>query len=328
MGIEDGIKNIQQAIFEVKRSLKEINDVIRSTQGVQDPSKTISEINTSFQNLSMVLLNFEEKLEMTNEKTKNELNSIYQLVDSSRISSGLQSSIENLPNMISDLEGSLENIQKMFESTSKNTKKDLDFIKVSYVEVVGNIRNLSKEITDMVRSSNERTTNLYEVSVDHFAKIDEKLNNIESSLNILIENQSDQLATVADLRDRVNAIIQVELASLRDRIAIYLEANVNELKTSVTERLAVQDGTLKKLARVTEQLTQNITALPEVIKQQIDEAVETRIITELTSMKKEMKKMTAFIIRTTRSPATKKCSKCGEELPEKAEFCPSCGKAQ
>ena len=268
MGIEDGIKNIQQAIFDVKQSIKEINDIIRSNQGVQDPSKTISEINTSFQNLSMVLLNFEEKLDMTNEKTKNELNSIYQLVDSSRLSSGLQSSIDNLPNMISSFEGSLENVQKTFVSTSKDTKKDLDFIKVSYVEVVGNIRNLSKEITDMVRSSNERTTNLYEVSVDHFAKIDEKLDSVESSLNALIENQTDQLATLADLRDRVNAIIQVELSSLRDRIALYLETNVNELKTSVTERLAVQDGTLQKLTQVTEQLTQNISALPEVIKQQ------------------------------------------------------------
>lgn len=296
MGIEDGIKNIQQTAFEVKQSLKEISDVIRSIQGVQDPSKTISEINTSFQNLSMVLLNFEEKLDVTNEKTKNELNSIYQLVDSSRISSELQSSIDNLPNIISNLEGSLENVQKTFVSTSKTTKKDLDFIKVSYVEVVGNIRNLSKEITDIVRSSNERTTNLYEVSVDHFAKIDEKLNSVESSLNTLIENQTDQLATLADLRDRVNAIIQVELASLRDRIAIYLETNVNELKTSVTERLAVQDGTLQKLTQVTEQLTQNITALPELIKQQIDTAVETRVVAELGSMKKEMKKMTALII--------------------------------
>ncbi len=296
MGIEDGIKNIQQTAFEVKQSLKEINDVIRSIQGVQDPSKTISEINTSFQNLSMVLLNFEEKLDITNEKTKNELKSIYQLVDSSRISSGLQSSIDNLPNIISNLEGSLENVQKTFVSTSKTTKKDLDFIKVSYVEVVGNIRNLSKEITDIVRSSNERTTNLYEVSVDHFAKIDEKLNSVESSLNTLIENQTDQLATLADLRDRVNAIIQVELASLRDRIAIYLETNVNELKTSVTERLAVQDGTLQELTQVTEQLTQNITALPELIKQQIDTAVETRVVAELGSMKKEMKKMTALII--------------------------------
>lgn len=296
MGIEDGIKNIQQTAFEVKQSLKEISDVIRSIQGVQDPSKTISEINTSFQNLSMVLLNFEEKLDVTNEKTKNELNSIYQLVDSSRISSELQSSIDNLPNIISNLEGSLENVQKTFVSTSKTTKKDLDFIKVSYVEVVGNIRNLSKEITDIVRSSNERTTNLYEVSVDHFAKIDEKLNSVESSLNTLIENQTDQLATLADLRDRVNAIIQVELASLRDRIAIYLETNVNELKISVTERLAVQDGTLQKLTQVTEQLTQNITALPELIKQQIDTAVETRVVAELGSMKKEMKKMTALII--------------------------------
>ncbi|MHA2243651.1 MAG: hypothetical protein ACXADY_01650 [Candidatus Hodarchaeales archaeon] len=301
MGIEDSIRDIQQAVFDVKQSLKEINDVIRSTQEDQDTSKTISEVTTSIENLSMVLLNFEEKLEITNEKTKSDLSSIYQLVDSSRISSGLQSSIENLPKIISNLEGSLENVQKTNKTTSEKIKDDLKFIKVSYVEdVVGNMRNLSKEITDIVVNSNEKTTALYGASVDHFGRIDEKLNDVESSLNALVENQTDQLATLADLRDRVNAIIQVELASLRDRIAIYLETTVNELKTSVTERLAVQDGTLLKLTQVTEQLIKNISALPEVIKQQIDTAVETRVVAELVSMKKEMKKMTAFIIRTQR----------------------------
>lgn len=305
MGIEDGIKNVQQLCLEIKRNLKEI----------QDPTQTTSVIKSSIENLSMVL--------------SNELKSILEIVESSRIRSDLQSSIENLPLLISSLEGSLSNIQETFVKTSEETKNDLKFIKVSYVEdVVVNMRNLSQEITGMVNSSNERTTALYEATVGHFEEVVEKLNKIETSLNILFENQSDQLETVADLRDRVNAIIQVELASLRDRIAIYLEVNVNELKTSVTERLAVQDGTLQKLVQVTEQLTQNITALPEVVKQQIDAAVETRVITELTSMKIEMKKMTAFIIRTKRSPATKKCSKCGEELPEKAKYCQSCGKDQ
>ncbi|MFX0122801.1 MAG: hypothetical protein ACFFAE_04130, partial [Candidatus Hodarchaeota archaeon] len=188
-----------------------------------------------------------------------------------------------------------------FEKTSEETKNDLKFIKVSYVEdVVGNMRTLSNKITEEVSDYNTRTTALYEATVNHFGEIVEKLNNIESSLNALVENQADQLATVADLRDRVSAIIQVELASLRDRIAIYLETTINELKTSVTERLAVQDGTLQNLTRVTERLTQNIAALPEVVKQQIDTAVETRVTEELASMKKEMKKMTALIIQATK----------------------------
>ncbi|MFX1506006.1 MAG: hypothetical protein ACFFDC_07810 [Promethearchaeota archaeon] len=280
MGIEDGIKNIQQMTIENKQSLNRIKDVVSSLQGFQDPSESI-------QKLSMVILGFEENI-----------NSLLKLVESSRISSELQSSIESLPQMISSLEESLGKILSTFEKTSEETKNDLKFIKVSYVEdVVGNMRNLSNKITEEVGGSNNRITALYEATVDHFGEIVEKLNNVESSLNALVENQADQLATVADLRDRVSAIIQVELASLRDRIAIYLETSINELKTSVTERLATQDGTLQNLTNVTRQLTQNINALPELVKQQIEAAVETRVTTELTSMEKEMKKMTAFIIR-------------------------------
>jgi hypothetical protein len=280
MGIEDGIKSIQQISMEIKQS---INTVQSSLQGFQDPSESI-------QKFSMVLLNYEEKLEQIREQ-----------VESSRISSGLQTSIDNLPQMISSLEESLGTILNTFEKTSEETKNDLKFIKVSYVEdVVGKMRNLSKEINDKVNSSNDRITALYEASVGHFGEIVVKLNNVESSLNALVENQADQLATVADLRDRVSAIIQVELVSLRDRIAIYLETTVNELKTSVTERLAVQDDTLQKLTKVTERLTQNITALPEVVKQQIDTAVETKVTAELASMKKEIKKMTALVIQATK----------------------------
>ena len=55
------------------------------------------------------------------------------------------------------------------------------------------------------------------------------------------------------------------------------------------------------MTQTVEQLTQEISALPELMKQEINKTVETRIITELDSMKKEMKKHTAFIIRTQRS---------------------------
>ena len=254
MGIEDGIKSIQQMTLENKQSLNKIRDVVSSLQGIEDPSQSIK-------NLSMVLLNFEEKFEHNNEKMKAEMNSLLELVDSSRISTGLQSSIESLPQMISSLEASLGTILNTFEKTSEETKNDLKFIKVSYVEdVVGNMRTLSNKITEEVSDYNNRSTALYEATVGHFGEINEKLNIIDSSLNALVENQADQLATVADLRDRVSAIIQVELASLRDRIAIYLETTINELKTSVTDRLAIQEGTLQKLTKVTERLTQNIEA--------------------------------------------------------------------
>jgi hypothetical protein len=280
MGIEDGIKSIQQMTIENKQSLNRIQDVVSSLKGFRDPSESIEK-------LSMVMLSFEENM-----------NSLLEIVESSRISSELQSAIDSLPQMISSLEESLGTILSTFEKTSEETKNDLKFIKVSYVEdVVGNMRTLSNKITDEVSDSNNRTTALYEAAVGHFGEIVEKLNNIESSLIALVENQADQLATVADLRDRVSAIIQVELASLRDRIAIHLETSVNEMKTSVTERLANQDGSLQNLTRVTNQLTQNIQAMPALVKQQIEAAVEARVTTELASMEKEMKKMTAFIVR-------------------------------
>ena len=110
------------------------------------------------------------------------------------------------------------------------------------------------------------------------------------------------MTTVAELRDRVTAIIQVELASLRDRIAIYLEASVNELKTSVTEQLANQEVSLQRLTSATQQLNQTVASLPEMIKQEINTAVEEKIIKEIKLMKKETKKLTATIIRSQRTP--------------------------
>ena len=88
------------------------------------------------------------------------------------------------------------------------------------------------------------------------------------------------------------------------QITIYLESSVNELKTSVAERLASQEEAVSKLTESTRQLTQTVPALPEVLSQQIDSSVETKVVSEIESMKKEMKKMTAFIIRTQRTSET------------------------
>ena len=270
----------------------------------------IQSIKKSIQNLSSVLLHLDESVskvtvtvQSTTEQSTKQLKTMSQIVEQMpSFSEGAQTSIQNLPYTLNELEKSLGSIKDAFEAMTKETKDDLKFIKVSYVEdVVGSMRNLSQEISEMVATSSERNKTLYESSIQLFGAIDEKLNNIESRLDALIENQTDQLATIADLRDRVNAIIQVELASLRDRIAIYLETTVNELKTSVTERLAIQDGTLQRVTQTVEQLTQKVSALPELMKQEIDTAVETRIKKQLASMEKEMKKMTALIIRSRRA---------------------------
>ncbi len=282
MGLEDDIKEILQLILELKQTIK-------------DPSE--------LQYLLQLTNGIDEKLI-----------TIQQIVDTSKISSDLQVSIQNLPTVISNLEESIGSFQKTFVTTAEETKNDLKFIKVSYVEdVVGSMRRLSNDITTMVDSSTEETKGRFEASINNFVVISDKLDNVVSNLNALIENQTDQLTTVAELRDRVNAIIQVELTSLRDRISIYLESSVNELKTSVTERLAKQDGTLQRLVLAAEQLTKNISTLPEVMNQQINTSIETRIITELNTMQKEMRKMTAFIVRTQREK-TIKCPHCGKDV--------------
>ena len=73
MGIEDGIKTIQQISLENKQSLTRIQDVVSSLQGIQDPSASIEK-------LSMVLLNFEENLEKTHNQMRAEMNSILDLI--------------------------------------------------------------------------------------------------------------------------------------------------------------------------------------------------------------------------------------------------------
>lgn len=291
MGLEENINAILQTLRELQISL----------QSVKDSSETASELQVSMQNLNLMLLGVEEKFETYATNTNNKIDSMSQIIDSIKFDPRLQSSIQELPPLISSFEESLRSIQITFEKTTEETRKDLKFIKVSYVEdVVVNMRSLSQKITDMVRTSGEKTNQQFEASVNSFTPIQEQLNNIETCLNSLIENQADQLTTVAELRDRVNAIIQVELSSLRDRIAIYLEASVNELKTSVSERLASQNVNLQNLTATTQQLKQTIEILPELIKKEIDTAVEFKIIKELASMKKEMKKLTAVTIQSQR----------------------------
>jgi len=246
MGIESGIKSIELMTVEIKRALRQIQDISQQS--------------------------------LSNESVQ---------------------SLEQLPILLRNLQSSLNDFENTFSTATEETKKDLKFIKVSYLEdVVAPIRNLAREIESTVKSSTERTKGLYEASVNNFVPISDKLEKIEGRLNALIENQTDQLAAVADIRDRVHAIIQVELVALKDRITIYLEASVNELKTSVTERLAMQDESLKKLTNTVTQLTQTTAAIPDLLKQTINKAVEEKVVAELASMKKAVKKMTAFIIRT------------------------------
>jgi len=283
LGIEDGIKRIETLLKQVITKLNES----------QDFSPIRKEFEKSLQNFSVVVLDLETKFQ------ENARSMVRQVQESySGLNPEVIESITKLPPVLATLEASLDQLLIRFSNTEGEIKKDLDSIKASYVtEVVGRMGVLSRDLTELVAISTEKSSNQYETSITSFVSITEDLKGMESNLKALIENQTDQLATLAELRDRVNAIIQVELASLRDRITIYLENSVNELKTSVTERLMVQDGSLQSLNQTVEQLNKAVIQLPKVIRNEVKSAVDKEINPTIQKMEKENKKMTAMILK-------------------------------
>ena len=286
MGIEESLKRIETLNNQILTILSES----------QDFSKIRSELEKSLHNFSVVVVDLEAKFQENARTIVRQVQESY-----SGLNPQVLSSIGQLPPVLATLEQSLGELDTVFRSTQQDMKRDLDSIKASYVtEVVGRLGSLSTDLTEMVRSSTEKTNNQYESSITSFVAISEDIKGMDSNLKALIENQTDQLATIAELRDRVNAIIQVELASLKDRITIYLENSVNELKTSVTERLMVQDGSIQRLSQAVEQLNQSVVRLPEVIKNEVNLAVDTKLISSISNMEKENKKMIAIILKTLR----------------------------
>lgn len=349
MGLEENIHIILQITQEIKQGLQAFQNPSQITAGVelavndiskqlgflqekfrsdfetvlhetQNSSKNMAEgIETSITDLAMQLTILQEKFRTDLETVIEEARASTKSIRPETLEA-----IARLSPILVALEESFATFSHKFETTTTQTKDDLKFIKVSYVEdVVGTIRNLSKEMMDTVTRATEKTESHFGVTVNNFVAISEDMKNIVSSLNALIENQTDQLTTVAELRDRVNAIIQVELAALKDRITIYLESSVNELKTSVSEQLAIQNDTIRNLSNTTQKLTQTIAALPSMVNQEINTAVETKIAGEIDSMKKELKKMTAFIIRTQRPAGN--CPKCNSSYKDSDKYCPNCG---
>jgi hypothetical protein len=286
LGIEESLKRIETLNTQVIKFLSES----------QDFSQIRSELEKSLHNFSVVVMDLETKFQENARTIVRQVQESY-----SGLNPQVISSIAQLPPVLATLEESLSNLSGKFKEAQEESKRDLDSIKASYVtDIVGRMGDLSKNITDMVRDSTEKTNNQYETSITSFVSISEDLKGMESNLKALIENQTDQLATIAELRDRVNAIIQVELSSLRDRITIYLENSVNELKTSVTERLMVQDGSIQRLTQTVEKLNQAVVQLPEIIKNEVNLAVDTKLISSINNMEKENKKMIAIILKTLR----------------------------
>ncbi|MHA1541763.1 MAG: hypothetical protein ACTSQH_02165 [Candidatus Hodarchaeales archaeon] len=286
MGIEESLKRIETLNAQVIKFLSES----------QDFSQIRSELEKSLHNFSVVVMDLETKFQENARTIVRQVQESY-----SGLNPQVINSIAQLPPVLATLEESLSQLSGSFKDTQKELKKDLDSIKASYVtDIVGRMGSLSKNITEMVATSTEKTKNQYETSITSFVSISEDLKGMESNLQTLIENQTDQLATIAELRDRVNAIIQVELSSLRDRITIYLENSVNELKTSVTERLMDQDGSIQRLTQTVEKLNQAVVQLPEVIKNEVNLAVDTKLISSINNMEKENRKMIAIILNTLR----------------------------
>ncbi len=261
-------------------------------QQSQDVSQIRTELESSIRNFSDVALAIDVKFQESARTIIRHVQESYE-----GLNPELLASIAQLPPVLATLESSLSEIETTFKNTEVKIKEDLRSIRAAYVEdVLGRMNTLAESISESVSVSTEKTSNLYEASITQFVQISEDLKTMESHLNSLIENQTDQLATVAELRDRVSAIIQVELASLRDHININLENSVNELKTSVTERLMVQDGTIQRLSQTVEGLNQSVSNLPEVIKGEINLAVDTKLISTIEKMEKENKKTTALVV--------------------------------
>lgn len=283
MGIEQGINNILSLSQQILQTMKESQDI----------GQIRTALEKSLHNFSVVVLDLETKFQESAQSIIHGMRESY-----AGLNPEVLASIAQLPPVLDSLETSLAELGVTFKQTGQDIKEDLKTIKVSYVEdVVGRTRKLSESITEMVETSTERSSNQYEASISSFVSISEDLKAMQSNLNALIENQSDQLATVAELRDRVSAIIQVELASLRDHININLESSVTELKTSVTERLMVQDGSIQKLTQAIERLDQSIVQLPAIVKNEINLGVEEKIIPTIKKMDKDMKKLTALVMK-------------------------------
>ncbi len=283
MGIEQGINNILSLSQQILQTMKESQDI----------GQIRTALEKSLHNFSVVVVDLETKFQENAQTIIHGMRESY-----AGLNPEVLASIAQLPPVLDSLETSLTELGVTFKKTEQDIKEDLKTIKVSYVEdVVGRTRKLSESITEMVETSTERSSNQYEASISSFVSISEDLKAIQSNLNALIENQSDQLATVAELRDRVSAIIQVELASLRDHININLESSVTELKTSVTERLMVQDGSIQKLTQAIERLDQSIVQLPAIVKKEINLGVEEKIIPTIKKMDKDMKKLTALVMK-------------------------------
>ena len=265
-------------------------------QQSQDVSQIRKELESSMRNFSDVAIAIEAKFQESARTIIRHVQESYE-----GLNPEILASIAQLPPVLATLESSLNEIEGTFTSTQVRIEEDLNKIKAGYVDdVVGRMKDLSDKLIEMIQNSTEKTTNQYALSIDSFVSISDDLKTMESHLNSLIENQTDQLATVADLRDRVSAIIQVELTSLRDHININLENSVNELKTSVTERLVVQDGTIQRLSQAIEGLTQSVANLPGVIKNEVNLAVDTKLIERIKSMEDESKKTTAFVLKALR----------------------------
>lgn len=212
------------------------------------------------------------------------------------------------------LQQQIDHLSEVLTKTAAETHHSLSLIKASYVEdVLGKLQSLTQEFKTMITSSTERSQSQFETSVTNFVVITEKIEKYEKDLKILVEGQTDLLVTLADLRDGVNTIIQVELTALRERVAIYLETTVNELKTSVGEHMSNFQGAIHTLSDKNDQATQSIDEFPNLVESKLSAITQSQITGELVSLRNDIRLMTAKVINEVRSkPDT--CPHCGKKI--------------
>ncbi|MFX0051832.1 MAG: hypothetical protein ACFE8U_11140, partial [Candidatus Hermodarchaeota archaeon] len=185
--------------------------------------------------------------------------------------------------------------------------QNINLIKASYVEdVIGKMNNLSLELKNIVADSAEKTKDQFESNIANFIMINEELQKIGNNLDVLVENQADQLNTLSQLRDSTNAIIQVELTALRDRVGIHLETSLKELKTVVVEQRIDLEKNYHNLVETGKLTTTAINSMPDLIEQKLNTIAQ--------SQSKDIRKMAALVVKEIK------------DIGSRLNICPHCAK--
>jgi hypothetical protein len=113
----------------------------------------------------------------------------------------------------------------------REIKDSLDGLKLGYIDtVLKKLETMSETINSELTVNTEKIQNFFEASTNSVIELSENYEIINQSISSLSSNQSDQLETLASVRDTLTGIVQVELKALKDQVTMFLEQSVNEIK--------------------------------------------------------------------------------------------------